>query len=66
MSTMKNCPFCGLPGSVLHWPELGYLPLCVDGKDCGGMIEKWFSTEEEAIEKWNRRDDSGDSGEIEK
>lgn len=54
MNELKPCPFCGKPGSLLHYPGDGYLPECSDPACCG-MVEIWFATEEEAAEAWNRR-----------
>jgi len=53
MKNMKPCPFCGSSGDIRHYPNDGFLPHCIR---CDGMIEKWFKTEEEAIEQWNRRE----------
>lgn len=49
---MKKCPFCGGDGTLNHYPDDGYLPMC---SKCDGMVEKWFKTEEEAIAAWNSR-----------
>ena len=53
IENMKPCPFCGSSGDIRCYPNDGFLPHCVK---CDGMIEKWFQTESEAIEQWNRRD----------
>lgn len=56
MDKLKPCPFCGGEAQILvdvlkDYPAT-YLPCCTK---CDGMVEKWFPTEKEAIDAWNRR-----------
>ena len=56
MEKLKPCPFCGGKAEMLISEYEGsrkeYLVACAE---CDGMVERWIETEEEAVEKWNRR-----------
>ena len=59
---LKPCPFCGGEAFVYKryssvWREVptDFTVLC---KDCKAGVRNFFSTEAEAIEKWNRRVDN--------
>lgn len=52
MNELKECPFCGAGGTLIHYDTDGYLARC---SCCDGMIEKWFKDREDAINKWNKR-----------
>lgn len=49
---MDKCQFCGEKAELLYDEFSGFLPSC---SVCDGMIEKWFDTPEEAVERWNER-----------
>jgi len=59
--TIKPCPFCGSRGVVYIWGMSIYWSACCAGdklKDeerCGCGWENQFKTEEEAVERWNKR-----------
>ena len=56
---LKPCPFCGGEAEVFRGITYGfrylYEPRCIKCECALGIYE----TEEQAIEAWNRRDDSG-------
>ena len=55
MAELKPCPFCGGEAELFTYGDGKFLPKC---SVCWGMIEEWFSSEEEAAEAWNRRADN--------
>ena len=60
MSELKPCPFCGSPEVKMYSFENaslhGFLHLCKTNGDAMVKIEsRLYSTEEKAIEAWNRR-----------
>ena len=58
MEELKTCPFCGKPGLV-QIDDDGFLVVGCDSQDCVcNIYEAWkkqFTTEEKAIDAWNRR-----------
>lgn len=48
---IKRCPFCGGEGHIWIYDHDGWY---VDCENCGARTEIW-GTEDEAIERWNRR-----------
>lgn len=48
---IKRCPFCGGEGHLWIYDHDGWF---VDCENCGAKTEIW-GTEDEAIERWNRR-----------
>lgn len=64
MNKLKTCPFCGGTNITMYSlkdPSLhGFIHICDGVDDCMVKIEsRLFSTEEEAVEAWNRRVDDG-------
>ena len=60
MNELKPCPFCGSPEVKMYSFEdaslHGFLHLCKTNGDAMVKIEsRLYSTEEKAIEAWNRR-----------
>lgn len=55
---MKNCPFCGSPAyiHVISVDPPMYVVRCSDSYSCQCEVGP-FGTEEEAVEKWNRREE---------
>ena len=50
---LKSCPFCGSEASIISGTEDHYV-LCRNN-DCAALVARSFSSEEEAINAWNRR-----------
>ena len=60
MTELKPCPFCGGTNTKMYSQKdsslHGFIHLCDGFDDCMVKVEsRLFSTEEEAIEAWNRR-----------
>lgn len=53
---IKPCPFCGGEGKlfndVLVYGDTAHIVYC---KECGCQTQNHFTTDEQAIEAWNRR-----------
>lgn len=55
MNELKPCPFCRGKAKLQSY----YKDHCVYCTKCNASTMKWFPTEIEAIEAWNRRADDG-------
>ena len=53
MDELKPCPFCRGKAKLQSY----YKDHCVYCTKCNASTMKWFPTEIEAIEAWNRRTD---------
>lgn len=60
MAKLKPCPFCGKKAILAKYQEFdggnAYQVYCPD--EVIRVHTKWFHTEKEAIEVWNRRADN--------
>lgn len=60
MLELKQCPFCGGEAKIgyeKYWqPRVSRRIICTKCYSSSG----WYSTEEEAIEAWNRRNNNED------
>jgi hypothetical protein len=52
---MKSCPFCGGKATALRSVSNNYYPRCSTEKCVGNQGWVSFSTEEKAVEAWNKR-----------
>ena len=61
MDKLQPCPFCGGLGEVKNVDAYSvdlyvWLPVCTD-EDCIASALDWhFTSKQEAIKRWNRRD----------
>ena len=56
MNELKPCPFCGSTRIIVGTPLPGVdMPGCLC-LDCGGTIHRCYSTKDDAIAAWNRRE----------
>ena len=60
MDKLKPCPFCG-SDDVKHYKVLCYRPPCrqwgIECNNCKATYNKYFDTEIESINAWNRREE---------
>lgn len=53
---LKPCPFCGGEARLYRSGSHGFFHLCMIGREAMVKIEsRYFRSEEEAINVWNRR-----------
>lgn len=56
---LKPCPFCGgsscIDGEIAYIDERAGIVYEVRCTECAATIDRWFDSEAEAIEAWNRR-----------
>ena len=57
MNKILPCPFCGGEAKVYTGSFGEKFVTCIDEKQCGGRLGTgvWFTTDEKAIEVWNKR-----------
>lgn len=58
MDELKPCPFCGEKAIITSWID-GFKVGCMQTFTCRGgtSSSRYYETEEEAVEEWNRRAD---------
>ena len=68
MDELKPCPFCSGEAfvykrydSIFRLDPTDFTVLC---KDCRAGVRRYFPTESEAIEAWNRRDGKEEKHEV--
>lgn len=55
MIELKPCPFCGLKAVLIESVNTHRFHVVCMNATCFCHIMPWFSSRDEAIEKWNRR-----------
>ena len=63
MAELKTCPFCGGPARVKVVDDKirykRFYPSCYDRHCLGRNNSRYYCTEQQEIEAWNRRADDG-------